>query len=170
MFQEAERSAKLNIEDGLWFRVDAECDVDTAKARTEWPKCADWVIVRGNQALKSNDTKADEPPQDIFIVDGKPPLIQAKIQTNGSADSWGFLALEPRSYSPAGRITSAAVWMVPCGIDESTDAATPKIKPYPGMTEDCHPTTVAAIRASADKGPSKSSDVVRWTWVRAEAP
>lgn len=170
MFAEAQRSSKLSLEDGLWYLVKPDCTFEAAQPKESWPKCVDWVILRDHTAVKSSDTKPGEAPQDLFIVDGKPPLIQAKIDTNGSKEVYGFLALEARTRSPSGRITSADVWMVPCGIDQSASGATPQIKPYPGFTQDCRPTSVDALRAAAAKGPAQGSDVVQWKWVRAEAP
>jgi hypothetical protein len=170
MFAEAERSSRISLEDGLWYLVKPDCEITIAQPKESWPKCADWVIIRANTAIKGSDTKPDQGPEDLFIVDGKPPLIQAKVEANGSKDAYGFLALEAQSFSRSKRITSAKVWMVPCGIDEATEGATPKVTPYAGFTKDCMPETVKALRAAAAKGPAKSTDVVEWRWVRAEAP
>ena len=170
MFQEAERSSKVVLEDGLWFLVKDDCAVEPAQPTSAWPKCADWVILGGGKAIKSSDSKPQEGPEDVFIADGQPPLIQARIKTNGSDVAYGFLALEPQAFSGAGKITDVKVWMVPCGIDQAPEAATPKVQPYPGFTEDCHPNSVDALRAAASKGPSKITDVVEWKWVRAETP
>jgi hypothetical protein len=169
MFKEAERSARLTLEDGLWLLVEADCDVDTAKPTESWPKCADWIILSHNVAVKNSDNKPDE-PEDVFIVEGKPPLIQAKVKTNGSDIVYAFLAFETQARSASGKITDGKVWMVPCGVDESTEGATPKVRPYPGFTKDCMPQTVKALRAAAAKGPSKASDVAEWKWVRAATP
>jgi len=170
MFVEAERSSKISVEDGLWYLVKEECEITFTQPKESWPKCADWVIFSRNKSVKSSDNKPDEQPQDLFIVDGKPPLIQAKVEANGSKQAYGFLALEAKSFSPSGRITGAKVWMVPCGIDEAPEGANPKIKPYPGFSEDCQPSSTEALRAAASKGPAKTTDVVEWRWVRAEAP
>jgi hypothetical protein len=170
MFPESERSSRLVLEDGLWLLVEPDCDVDTAKPTETWPKCADWVVINHNVALKSSDNKPNEEPEDVFIVEGKPPLIQAKTKMNGSDLVYAFLALEAQASSSTGRITDAKVWMVPCGVEEPTEDATPKVKPYPGFTEDCMPQTVAALRTAAAKGPSKDTDVAEWKWVRAATP
>jgi hypothetical protein len=170
MFQESERSSKLVLEDGTWLLVEPECDVDTAKPVESWPKCADWIVLSHNVAVKSSDNKPNEEPEDVFIVEGKPPLIQAKMKMNGSDLVYAFLALEAQAVSPSGKITDGKVWMVPCGIDEAVEGASPKVRPYPGFTEDCMPQTVDALRAAATKGPAKSSDVAEWKWVRPATP
>ena len=170
MFPESERSSKLVLEDGVWVLVKPDCTVDAAKLPDSWPNCADWVIFNHNAAVKSSDKKSDDGPEDVFIVDGKPPLIQAKMKMNGTDVVYGFLALDAVSFSKAGKITDGKVWMVPCGIDEATEGATPKVRPYPGFSEDCMPQSVAALRAAAVKGPSKPSDVAEWKWVRVATP
>jgi hypothetical protein len=170
MFQESERSSKLVLEDGLWLLVEPDCAIDTAKPTQSWPKCSDWVIINHNVAVKSSDNKPDEDPEDVFIVEGKPPLIQAKVKMNGADFVYAFLALEPQASSPAGKITDGKVWIVPCGVDEAAEGANPKVRPYPGFTEDCMPQSVDALRAAAAKGPAKASDVAEWKWVRAATP
>jgi hypothetical protein len=170
MFGDGERSATIRVEDGLWFSVDAKCLVDVSQPKETWPKCAEWVIVSGNKVVKGLDSKPEDQPQDLFIVDGTPPLIQTKMETNGSKAVYGFLALEAKSRSASGRITDADLWMVSCGIDEAAEGATPKVQPYPGFSDDCRPSSTDALRAAAAKGPAKASDVAEWKWVRAEAP
>jgi len=170
MFLDSDRSTKLVIEDGLWFRVGPGCAVYPSKPTDSWPKCADWVIFDHNLAVKSSDSKPGEGPEDVFIVDGTPPIIQARVRTNGSDVVYGFLALDAKAHSAAGRITDGKVWMVPCGIDEATSGATPKVRPYPGFNKDCMPQSVDALRSAASKGPAKSSDVVEWKWVRPATP
>ncbi len=84
MFAEGDRSSKISLEDGLWFLVKPDCEIALVQPKESWPKCADWVIFSSNKAIKGSDAKPDQGPEDLFIVDGKPPLIQAKIETNGS--------------------------------------------------------------------------------------
>ena len=170
MFAEAERSSALVLEDGLWFRVDPDCDVDVAGPKDKWPECADWVIISGSKAVKSSDTKsADEEPQDVFIADGMPPLIQAKIEANGSPSGYGFLAFEPKGHSPAGRITDLEAWPVACGAEAGEAGTTAKITPYPGFSDECRAESVQALRSAAGKGRSPSAELAEWKWVRAEA-
>jgi len=170
MFAESERSSKIHLEDGLWFRVDADCNVDISKPKISWPKCANWMILSRGVEVKTSDSKPGDEPEDVFIVDGKPPLIQARIKTNGKDVAYGFLALKAQAYSAKGTVTDGKAWPVPCGIDEATEGAAPKVTPYPGFNKDCMPQSVDALRAAAAKGPAKGNDVVEWKWVRAETP
>ena len=170
LFAEAQRSTTLMLEDGLWVRVDSECDVDLAKPKESWPNCADWMIFSGSKAIKSSDPKADEDTMDMMLVDGDPPLIQAQVRTNGSATVYGFLALEPIKRSPSGKLTLLDVWIVPCGTQEAGAGPSAKITPFPGISEECRTNSTEAVRAAAPKGRKGAEDLVRWQWVRSEAP
>ena len=170
LFLESQRSTALMLEDGLWVRVDSECDVDLAKPRASWPICADWMIFSGSKAIKSSDPKADEETQDLMLVDGNPPLIQVPLRTNGTATDYGFLALEPIKRSPSGKLILLDVWVVPCGTQEAGAGPSAKITPFPGISEECRTDSADAVRAAAPKGRKGDEDLVRWQWVRAEAP
>jgi len=170
LFVEADRSTTLVLEDGLWYRVDSECEVDLSKPRASWPNCADWMIFKDSKAIKSSDVKADEETEDLMLVDGNPPLIQARVRTNGSATVYGFLALEPIKRSASGKLILVDVWAVPCGTQEAGAGPSAKITPYPGISEECRTDSSEAVRAAAPKGRKSDEDLVRWQWVRAEAP
>ena len=170
LFAESQRSTTLKLEDGLWYRVDSECDVDLAKPRDTWPHCADWMIFAGSKAVKASDTEPGEEAEDLLFVDGNPPLIQAKVRTNGSETVYGFLALEPKMRSASGKLILLDVWPVPCGTQEAGAGPSAKITPYPGISEECRTDSTDAVRAAAPKGRTSNKDLVRWQWVRAESP
>lgn len=170
LFVEADRSTTLSLEDGIWYRVDPECDVDLAKPRADWPNCADWMIFKDSRAILSSDPKADEETEDLMLVDGNPPLIQARVRTNGSATVYGFLALEPVKRSASGKLILVDVWAVPCGTQEAGAGPSAKITPYPKISEECRTDSAEAVRAAAPKGRKSDEDLVRWQWVRAEGP
>ena len=167
LFAEAQRSTTLILEDGLWLMVDAGCEVDSAKDKAGWPKCADWVILKDNKMLASSDTKPGEEPEDLFIVDGTPPLIQA--ESEGADPDYTFVAIESVASSPARRIVSLSAWPVPCGIKDSKKGASAKVAPYPGFDEKCRTTSVEALRAAAARGREPGTEVVRFRWVRFES-
>ena len=60
LFADAQRSSTLILEDGLWLMVDADCDVDTAKAKDIWPKCSNWVILRNSKMISGPGSKPDD--------------------------------------------------------------------------------------------------------------
>jgi hypothetical protein len=170
LFGEPQRSSALRLEDGIWTLDKPECVADLAKPRKDWPACIDWVIVNGNKALLGSDSKPGDGPEDILIVDGKPPLLQAKVTTSGSPPTWGYLVFHPQATSKTGRVTAVEVWAVACGIQEPGTAASPKIHPYPGFNEECRTTSVDALRAAASKERPADTEIVTWRWVRAETP
>ena len=169
LFGDAQRSRALVLEDGIWTLDKPDCSADLAKPRKDWPACVDWVIVGGNKALVGSDSKPGDGPEEILIVDGKPPLLQAKVTTSGSPPSWGYLVFHPLGSSKTGRVTAVEVWAVPCGTQEG-NAANPKIHPYPGFNEECRTTSADAVRAAASKERTADTESVTWRWLRAEAP
>ena len=170
LFAEAQRSPTLLLADGIWTLDKLDCVADLAKPRKEWPKCVDWVIVSDNKAVLGSDSKPGDGPQDIMIVDGKPPLLQAKVTTTNSPPAWGYLVFNPQSAAKNGRITAVQVWAVACGTEEPGEGSNPKIHPYPGFTENCRTASVEALRAAASKERPASNQTVTWKWLRAETP
>jgi len=164
MFLDTERSAKVVPADGLWLLMDPDCKMDRTQPAAAWPKCAHWVIHRGNRIEKSSDPKPEEIPDTVLIVDGDPPLIQAAMDPKDEKPLWVFLAFEPLRRSADGKVVAAKMWMVPCGVAENNYAA--KIKPYEGFSEECMPSTVTALRAAVAKGPADPEDVAEWDWIR----
>ena len=167
LFAEAQRSTTLILEDGLWLMVDANCEVDSAKDKAGWPKCANWVILKNNKIRTSSDTKPTEEPKNIFIVDGTPPLIQA--ESDDADPEYMFIAIESLTNSPARRIVSLNAWPVPCGIQDSKKGPSAKVAPYPGFDEKCRTKSVEALRAAAARGREPGTEVVQFRWVRFES-
>jgi hypothetical protein len=168
LFAASQRSAGLIVEDGLWTRLDPECTVDLSKPRGDWPKCAGWMIVQGSKIVAGSDMRPNEPVQDVFIVDGKPPLIQAPVRVNdGPAPSfYTYLVLEPMGRSAAGHITRLQVWPVACGITKPDG----KVIPWTGFDKDCRTKSVAVVRSAAAKPRPADVKPMPLVWVRAETP
>jgi hypothetical protein len=128
------------------------------------------VIVSQSKAVLGSDSKPGDGPEDILIVDGKPPLLQAKVTTTGSPPAWGYLVFHPQVVSKTGRITTVQAWAVACGTEEPRGGNSPKIHPYPGFDENCRTTSVEAVRAAASRERAPDTETVTWKWLRAEAP
>jgi hypothetical protein len=60
-----------------------KCAVDLNSPKAQCLKCAGWLVLKASKIVARSDMKTDEGPQDAFIVDGKPPLVQAAIQMSG---------------------------------------------------------------------------------------
>ena len=168
LFAEDRRSSRLLLEDGIWTLAKDECVANLSKPRTDWPSCVDWVIISHNKAVLGSDSNPDEGAEDVFIVDGKPPLLQARVTSKGDAPFYAYLVFRPAVVSPAGRVSTAEVWTVACGTPEPGNAS--KINPYPGFTEHCRTTSIAALRAAANRERPQSNDIATWKWLRAEKP
>lgn len=167
LFADAQRSSALFLQDGLWTHEDPECSVDVSKPKTDWPKCAGWIIVKDSKIVAGSEMKPDEGAQDVFMVDGKPPLIQALVKVNGgeSKSFYGYLVLRPMDRSAAGRITRLEIWPVPCG----TTKASGDVSPYPGFDKDCRTKSIKALRSAASKPMSAEITPIPLKWVRAGA-
>jgi hypothetical protein len=169
LFGDAQRSSALVLEDGIWTLDEPDCKADLGKPRKDWPNCVDWIIVGGSKALVGSDSKPGDGPEDILIVDGNPPLLQAKVTTSGSPPTWGYLVFHSLGNSKTGRVTAVEVWPVACGTQEG-NAANPKIHPYPGFSEECRTTSIDALRAAAARERPADTETVTWRWLRPEAP
>lgn len=170
LFGEAQRSANLKLEDGLWYEVRGNCITNEVLPKDQWPKCAEWVILKNNRAIANSDRDAGEEPLDIFIIDGTPPIIQVKTKSDGAKTVYGYLVLGAAAYSPARKVSTVNLWFVPCGTEEGRGGSNPQIRPFPGFNKDCMTTSAEAVRAAAARARSPGPEVVRWKWVRAEAP
>ena len=167
MFSEEQRSSTLILADGLWVREKPDCEFDRSKPKEKWPKCADWMILKASKAIDGSDMKPEESVEDVFIADGDPPLIQAKIEPKDDKVIYGFLVLKVEQIGPSGKVRSGRAWTVPCGTSQNGST---KISPYPGFSEECMPSSVAALRAAAAKGAAEPDDIVELRWVRDEVP
>ena len=135
LFGETLRSPTLILEDGIWTLDKPDCTADLAKPRKDWPPCVDWVIVGSNKALLGSDSKPGDGPEDILIVDGKPPLLQAKVTTSGSPPAWGYLVFHPGALrrQAGSRRWKYGRWLAAPRNREVRQV--PKIHPYPGLAK-----------------------------------
>ena len=125
----AERSSTIRLSDGLWAGSDPKCTVDLSSPKQQWPKCAGWFVLENSKVVAGSDMKSDEGAQDVFVVDGKPPLVQAVIKMSGPERSefyYGYFILEPKDRSSDGR---RAEWRRPTAISPRILASTKTAKP-----------------------------------------
>ena len=165
----AERSSNVILADGLWTRSDPKCDVDLNTPKQQWPKCAGWFVLKTSKVVAGSDMKPNEGAQDVFIVDGKPVMVQAVIKMSGPerAESfYGYFVLEPKARASDGRVTAVEFWPVPCGATKPDG----NVNPYHGFDKDCRTTSVATVRAAAAKPRPADVESMLLKWVRAEEP
>jgi hypothetical protein len=171
LFAATERSISFRIADGLWLREEENCPVDLVKPYAEWPKCAGWVIVADHRIVGGADIPSEELPQDIFIVDGPPPIVQAEIPKKDRATIYYFFALEPRIAPAGGKLRALTLWIVPCGTEKKVEGASvSEVTPFEGFSPDCVAASKEAVLRAATRRPVTTDDVSNFCWIRFEAP
>ena len=167
MFAEADR-AELAPRDGIWLNDSDECRFDSSRPELDWPECAMWVVIRGSgRELEVSDGKKQRQPLRSLLAAGAPAIIEAQWTDNAKSPAgafYGYYAYEPQSPEPDGHFIRASTWPVECGIQ---DKAGSDIRPFPGITAECRPTSKEAIRAAAVLS-RRADQIETWRWLRAE--
>jgi hypothetical protein len=161
LFAPDQRSSALVLENGLWVAVEVDCQVDFDTSKESWPECAKWAVVSGNKIVKPQSDA-----QDVFMIDGKPPIIQGDY-SNKRKKVYAFIGFEPKAFSPPGRIVALEMWPIPCGTFEDGSA---KVRPFPGFSDECYAESMNAVRLAASKPPPVRAHVIHWKWVRPDGP
>jgi hypothetical protein len=167
----AEPRSALRLRDGLWALDDPECRFDVQRPAQQWPKCAVWFALRNNNVVDGPDRRPGEPDVELIIAAGEPPILELPDEDpKNKKESYSYLALEPAKVDSTGYLIALRTWVVACGVEgESSGLNHPSnIRHFEGMDEDCHPTSVKAIRAAAGAGP-QAAKKLQWRWVRAAA-
>jgi hypothetical protein len=167
MFAELDRST-VAPRDGIWLGENEECQFDASKPESGWPGCAMWVVVRNEgRELNIMDGKKESQRVTAMFAAGTPMIIEAQWIDDAKEPAkatYGYYGIEPRPAGQDGRFIGATLWPVDCGVKSPT---TSEIRPFPGITPECRPTSKDAIRAAAVS--SRRADQVReWQWLRAE--
>ena len=104
----------------------------------------------------------------FVIAEGHPPIIQTEWHDDAKEDGktfYAFVGLEPGQIQGDDTFVTASIWGVACGVK---DANSSEIKPYPGITPECRPTSQDALRSAAAASRA-TSEITRWRWLRPEA-
>ena len=170
VFAEADRSRALQLEDGLWLRDAVNCAVEASAPYQEWPACAGWTIVSGNRIVAGWEIPSEQLPQDVFMADGAPPVIQAEIRNKDRNTIYFFLAFEPFAVAE-GRIRALTLWIVPCGTEKKNEGSNmPEVTPFEGFSPECVASSKDAILRAAAHRPAKDDDYTHFRWIRFEPP
>jgi hypothetical protein len=166
MFADSDRS-DVAPRDGIWLGDKDDCKFDSSKAESEWPRCAMQVVVRGSgRQLTLVDSKETQQVAATFVA-GNPALIEAQWIDDAKTPSkptYGYFGLESEPLKQDGRFIRASLWSVECGVKSPAGS---EIRPFPGITPECRPTSKDAIRAAA-LASRRTGEVQKWRWVRAE--
>ena len=166
MFTESDRS-KVAPRDGIWLGEKDDCQFDSGKPESEWPRCAMQVVVRNSgRELNLIDGKETQRVTALFAA-GTPAIIEAQWIDDAKEPAkatYGYFGLESRPAAQDGRFIRASLWPVECGAKNPTSS---EIRPFPGITPECRPASKDAIRAAAVFS-RRAEQVQVWRWVRAE--
>jgi hypothetical protein len=164
-----EPTSALKLKDGLWVGDDLDCKFNVTRPARRWPKCAIWLELKDNKVIDAPEPEPGSLPMPLVIADGTPTILEFPMGDDDKKKGYAFAVLEPARSDTTGHAVEVRLWFVACGIDEGSNGAEPKIRHFPGMDDDCHPASVAAIRTAAAAGPQGSNKKLRWRWVRARA-
>ncbi|MDP1737688.1 MAG: hypothetical protein Q8L23_09630 [Caulobacter sp.] len=180
------------LRDGLWVVQDTlgiddddqPCRFDARKPVTRWPKCAQWVLVRGGELLAYDGEKGKREWQSMGFVlaDVDPMVLQLGMKSGKEKEKldfqyFGFSVTQRMS---DGRIEAYAVWPVLCGPPppEGTKEAdgAPRfatLEPLPGLTIDgnnCTTGSSAAVINAARASRAWEAEPGTARWVRDTWP
>jgi hypothetical protein len=166
LFADADK-ANLTPRDGLWLSEDAECRFDSNVPESQWPKCAIWAVVKGSsgQMLVRNGKGEDQQAR-FVIAKGEPPIVQVLWRDDAKEDGktfYVFFGLKSETEGPDKSFTTAATWEVKCGTKDPTLS---DIKPYPGLSSECRPSSPDAVRSAAVASRSTAEMAMTWRWLR----
>lgn len=169
VFAEAERGPEAP-KDGLWIGDDPECRFNAGGPESGWPDCALWVVVReAGRDLLVSDRRGESQRVGALFVAGNPGIVQARWIDEAKEPArpyYVFYAFEARNIDSKGRFTLASIWPVECGIQDKPNG---DIRPFPGITAECRPSSPDSIRSAA-KASRRADQVKQWRWLRAEGP
>lgn len=168
MFTDADRG-KLVPRDGIWLAEIKDCSVDSSKPESTWPECAVWIIARDSgRELLLTDGKGQTQHIIALYAAGTPMIAQGQWIDEAKEPAtahYGFQGLEPQRAGSDERFSAALTWGVECGIQEDGQS---KIRPFPGISAECRPSTKDAIRKAALS--SRRREQISWRWLRPAAP
>ena len=166
VFTEADRSGPLP-RDGIWVAEDPECVFDVSTPEASWPRCAMWLVIRGGGSdVEILDGKGQSETVSATFVAGDPMLVQGKWIDRVKEPPrpfYAFYAIDAGEPDASGRFSRAQAWLVQCGIQDHPNS---DLTPFPGITDECRPTSKEAIRSAA--AASSHEEMASWRWVRWE--
>lgn len=167
VFTETDRTA-LTPRDGIWLSDDPECRFDPDQRRSKWPRCAVWAVVSGPKGeLLVFDGKGQSNRAELLIAKGEPLIVQIHWHDDAKDDGktfYVFFGLEPRGTAADGTFVTASSWEAKCGLKKPSGS---DIKPYPGISAECVPSSADAIRSAALASRATAEMAMRWRWLRA---
>lgn len=162
-------NANLRPRPGLWMVEDPECEFDSSLPEAKWPRCAVWIVVdESDGKMRVRDGKGEGQEARFVIAKGEPPIVQILWRDDAKDDGktfYVFFGLEPGPAEQDTDFKTASAWEVKCGIK---DPAGSDIKPYPGISAECRPSSQDAVRSAAVASRSTAEMAMRLRWLRPD--
>lgn len=161
--------ASLIPRNGIWLSDDSECPFDPSPPESQWPKCAIWAVVNGSTGeMLVRSGKGEDQQARFVIAHGDPLIVQILWRDDAKEDGktfYVFFGLEPLATGSDRTFTTAATWEVKCGtkVPSMSD-----IKPYPGLTTECRPSSQDTVRSAAVASRPTAEMAMTWRWLRPE--
>ncbi len=182
------------LKEGVWVNLDPEgCTFDSALPVTDWPECAQPMLVQGNDYVLREEAEQEGAPRwhsvSHLIVAGAPLIDQIEWRDkdeNGERTRKVYLytGLAVIARDADGAATEVRRWLVQCGPMDARPrkpGSTPRPqtvtrRPFPGLKvegSNCTAANAEALRAAARAseslaGNDRSAPVIG-RWVRGGA-
>jgi len=175
LFTLADEVGAPAMKPGVWLLAKPDCAFDEALPVKQWPKCADWVLVRPGQILSPDSAEGEEQRWSVIetlLAKGEPRVLQWR-EPEKADDHWAYAGVASRATDADGRIVEIEAWPALCGPPPPDDAKSKvSAEPLPGLVidgQDCLASEAAPVRASAAASRTWAGEHQAAHWVR-DAP
>ncbi len=166
-FSDADSAGASPLRNGLWAVMDRpDCQFDENLPASQWPECADAMVVDGNRLLSMNWTTDDSGGNrriastdvgEVVLAAGNPRVLQFHALGKEGDESkpdklWAYVGVRPTAQDTSGRITAFNRWIVMCGPPAPPGGPDITRRPFRGITiqgSDCTATSQSALRNAA---------------------
>lgn len=187
LFGPADRAGAPALRDGVWLfenkpafdtrgelERDEACEPDRRRPPSQWPDCATWFIVEGDQVRERGNDGQGQFRWDrhlFLLTGGEPSILQALAVDETGETTFHYFSLKPTATGAGGKITAFEFWNVECGPPPPQGAGQPSryvtLDLSPGLTFDgdnCTTDFQEAVRNAALAGRSWQ-DAGKLVWV-----
>lgn len=152
LFTAADAAGAPALRPGIWSKRAADCVFDAARPISEWPECADPVLITPDRI---GDPGKPDKQGGYVLAGGDPRVMQMELTLDADKPPiWIFVGLKPLKSDTEGRITEARTWIVLCGPPPPPPPETPP--PPPNETPE-----QAEARAQAEIAAAMAAGVTR---------
>lgn len=177
LFGPADAGSDPPLRTGVWLALDPECQFDNSRPTRDWPKCADWMLVRSRQVLSLDRKSRTWTSYDYVLAGGAPRILQVDVR--GDPVPFYYMALEAVRVDDWGKLVQYRQWRIQCGHPPPPPEKGEKqrwltLQPLPGMVpapdaehpDDCLVNDAASLRNAAEASKAWDENPRVWRWVR----